>query len=253
MDVVHVLGSGSAKPSANRANASYLAESAAGLSLLDCSGSPAHEILRRGFDLADLRRIHLTHSHPDHVYGLPSVIHSAWMLGLFRDRPLVVRGTEETIAVGRALLAPFSLEERRNAVRIDWKPVSSAAPTEFARDDEPFVRSFPVSHAGTAAVGYRVGNTVFSGDAVCDERLTAAVDDSVRAFVVDCGGGVAGTSGHAGAKDISALVRRRPRLESVLLTHVGFGPGEEEQVLREFGDCDVHVRVLTDGERFELL
>lgn len=252
MTTIHVLGSGSAKPSAARSNASYLVESATGLSLIDCSGSPAHEIMRRGLDLAGLRRVHLTHGHADHVYGLPSLIHSAWMLGLFRDRPLRVRGTGEAIGVARALLAPFTLEERRNAVRIDWSPVDAVVACEFGDSDAPFVRSLPVSHAGTEAVGYRVGDTVFSGDAVCDERLAAAVDDSVRAFVVDCGGGVAGTAGHAGAKDIAELVRRRPNLETVHLTHIGFAQREEERVLREFSGCDVQVRILADGERFEL-
>lgn len=252
MGLVHVLGSGSAKPSAMRSNSSYLIESDTSLSYIDCSGSPAHQALRRGLDLDDLRHVYLTHGHVDHVYGFPSLIHSLWMMGLFRDEPLTVHGPEEAIQVARALLAAFGLEDRRNAVRLDWRPVSARVPTEFDGDAGPFVAGFPVTHANTEAVGYRVLNTVFSGDAICDDRLSTAVDDSVRSLVVDCGGGLVGTAGHAGAEGIAGLVQKRPRLEAVLLTHIGFPPQEEAAVLEQFRDCGADVRILSDGDRFDL-
>ncbi|MFS8197284.1 MBL fold metallo-hydrolase [Streptomyces sp. CWNU-52B] len=248
---LHVLGSGSAKPSALRANSSYLVETGDALLAIDCSGSPVHEILSRGLDPGALRHLCLTHGHPDHVYGLPSLIHSSWMLGLFREEPLTVHGTRETLGVAKALLAVFGLEERRNAPRIDWRQADADRPSELKGTAGLRVTAYPVTHAGTEALGYRVRDTVFSGDAVCDERLVSAVDDSVRAFVVDCAGPT-GNAGHAGAADIAGLVRDRPSLESVLLTHVGFPPAEESAVLDAFRGCGAEVRVLSDGDRLEL-
>ncbi|BCL30505.1 MBL fold metallo-hydrolase [Streptomyces aurantiacus] len=248
---LHVLGSGSAKPSALRANSSYLVETGGSLLAIDCSGSPVHEIMSRGLDPGALRHLYLTHGHADHVYGLPSLIHSLWMLGLFRQEPLAVHGTRETIGIAKALLAPFGLEERRNAPRIDWRQADADRPGELEGAAGLRVTAFPVTHAGTEALGYRVGDTVFSGDAICDDRLMSAVDDSVRAFVVDCTG-PAGNAGHAGAADIAELVRKRPALESVLLTHIGFPASEESAVLDAFQGCGAEVRVLVDGDRLEL-
>lgn len=247
--VLHVLGSGSAKAVGNRANASYLIEGREGLSLIDCSGSPAHQILRRGLDLADLSRVFLTHSHTDHVYAMPSLVHSLWMAGLFRDGPLNVHGPAEALTVARSLLAVFGLEERN--ITLAWNPLG---PGQNVLDlpDSPVTGSFPVTHAGLDAVGYRVSATVFSGDAVCDRQLEAAVDDTVRALVVDCGGGTRGNAGHAGARDIAALVRERPSLAEVHLTHIGFPPEEEGSVLAEFGGTGRAVRILEDGDRLVL-
>ncbi|MDQ0940741.1 MBL fold metallo-hydrolase [Streptomyces sp. V1I1] len=249
---VHVLGSGSAKPSAARANSSYLIETGSSLLAIDCSGSPAHEILRHGLDPGALRHLYLTHGHVDHVYGLPSLIHSLWMLGLFREKPLAIHGTQETIRIARALLAPFGLEERRNAPRIDWRPVDADRAGELEGAAGLPVTAYPVTHGGTEAVGYRVLNTVFSGDAICDDRLVSAVDDSVRALVVDCGGGLSGNAGHAGAADIAELVHKRDRLESVLLTHIGIPSAEEDAMLGAFQGCEAEVRILSDGDRLEL-
>ncbi|WP_432191214.1 MBL fold metallo-hydrolase [Streptomyces sp. bgisy027] len=250
---LHVLGSGSAKPSALRANSSYLIEASDALLAIDCSGSPTHQILHRGLDPGALRHLYLTHGHVDHIYGLPSLIHSLWMLGLFRQESLTVHGTPETIRIARSLLTPFGLEERRNAPRIDWRPADADRSGEIEGAAGLPVIAFPVTHAGTEALGYRVGDTVFSGDAICDSRLLSAVDDSARMLVVDCGGGVAGNAGHAGAVDIAELVRKRESLQSVLLTHIGFPPSENDAVLGAFDGCRAEVHILSDGDRFELV
>ncbi|MEV7975042.1 MBL fold metallo-hydrolase [Streptomyces sp. NPDC086519] len=253
MGTVHVLGSGSAKPSAGRANSSYIVEVGGSLLAVDCSGSPAHEIMRRGLDPGALRHLLLTHGHVDHVYGLPSLVHSLWMLGLFREEPLAIHGTSETIRIARSLLAPFGLEERRNAPRIDWRPAAADRPSDLEGLAGLRATAFPVTHAGTEALGYRVHGTLFSGDAVCDDRLASAVDDSVRTFVVDCGGGLSGNAGHAGAADIAELVRKRDSLQSVLLTHIGTPPSEDDAMLSVFQGCGSEVRILSDGDRFELV
>ncbi|WP_218011173.1 MBL fold metallo-hydrolase [Herbidospora mongoliensis] len=251
MDIVHVLGSGSAKPTANRINSSYLIETAC-LSLIDCSGSPSHEILRRGLDITVLRHVYLTHGHADHIYGLPSLIHSLWMLGLFREEPLAIYGSPKTLEVGRALLAPFGLEERKNAVRIQWNPVNAWSATDLNSQYGPPVTSFPVTHGNDEAVGYRLADTIFTGDAVCDDLLASAVDETARSIIIDCGGGLSSTPGHAGADDIADFLRRRPHLVSAHLTHVGFSSDEEELVLEKFLDCLASVRLLSDGDQFEL-
>nr|WP_272925277.1 MBL fold metallo-hydrolase [Streptomyces sp. SID4950] len=230
-----------------------MVEAAGSLLAVDCSGSPVHEILRRGLDPGSLRHLLLTHGHADHVYGLPSLIHSLWMLGLCKEEPLTVHGTPETLGVGRALLAPFGLEQRRNAPRIDWNPVTPDRPTACEGIKALAVTAFPVTHGGMEALGYRILDTVLSGDAVCDDRLASAVDDSVRTLVVDCGGGRSGNAGHAGATDIAQLVRARTALETVLLTHIGFPADEEREVLDAFHGCRADVRILADGDRLELV
>ncbi|GGM91989.1 hypothetical protein [Streptomyces fuscichromogenes] len=141
----------------------------------------------------------------------------------------------------------------RPAPCTDWRP----APADRTSDLEGLAglraTAFPVTHAGTEALGYRVLGTLFSGDAVCDDRLASAVDDSVRTFVVDCGGGRSGNAGHAGAADIAELVRKRDSLRSVLLTHIGTPASEDDALLSAFQGCGSEVRILSDGDRFELV
>ncbi len=105
----------------DRDNTSFLISHDHGLILFDCSGSVFQKIKRFDFDPRDVTTILMTHTHPDHVYGLPSLVHS-----LMLDEGLIrLFGSAETIGFCRDLLDLFRLREKKVKTRVDLIPMKS--------------------------------------------------------------------------------------------------------------------------------
>ena len=115
------LGSSGAIPGRDRDTTSlvFVGESAA--VLVDCGGSPAQKLLLAGVDPLALSRVVITHIHPDHVYGLPALVQTLFLLG--RQVPLHLACREEHEAPLRALLGLFGLLERPGIFPLVWEPV----------------------------------------------------------------------------------------------------------------------------------
>lgn len=115
-----VLGSGPALASATRDNTFFLIDSAAGSLLIDCAGSPFHKLLKAGVDPERLKGVILTHAHPDHVYGLPSLVHELWLYG--RREALHIYANGHTHGVVRTLLDAFELREKPVPLELHFIP-----------------------------------------------------------------------------------------------------------------------------------
>lgn len=102
-----VLGSGTALPDAERENSGYVWQSAAGLVLLDCGGSPYRRMLKYGLDPRQLRAIFISHNHPDHLMGLPSLLLHLWLAQ--HNGELLVFGNSRTIATAEAVVQAADL------------------------------------------------------------------------------------------------------------------------------------------------
>lgn len=248
MTRLYVLGSGSAKASATRRNSAYALGVRNQTLLIDVSGSPAHELLRRDISLPSITAVLLTHSHVDHVYGLPSLIHSLWMEGLFRETPLPILGTAETLAVASALIGAFGLETKKNAVKLEWRELPNDVSAPVDAGAAARIISHPVTHANLQALAYQVGKALFSGDAICDAALGDAMS-GCTSLIVDCGGGITSSAGHAGARDIAAMLTSRPLISDVYLTHVqAESDSEEGSLIDAFAATAARVQVLRDGD-----
>ena len=107
MNRLVVLGSGTALPDADRENSCYAWQSDAGLLLLDCGGSPYRRLLKYGLDPCQLRAIFISHNHPDHLMGLPTLL-----LHLFLAQhpgPLHVFGNASAMRTAQAVVAVAEL------------------------------------------------------------------------------------------------------------------------------------------------
>ena len=109
MSELYFLGTAGSVATAERDNTSFLVREDQTLILVDCPGSLIQKIKRLSFSPLQVRSILITHIHPDHVYGLPSFIHSL-MLEEFLVR---IYGSEETIDFCRKLLGMFRLLKRK--------------------------------------------------------------------------------------------------------------------------------------------
>lgn len=115
------LGSSGALPGRNRDTTSLVFVGPRDAVLVDCGGSPAQKLMLAGTDALALSRVVITHIHPDHVYGLPSLVETLFLLG--RKTPLHLACREEHEAPLRALLGLFGLLERPGLFPLVWEPV----------------------------------------------------------------------------------------------------------------------------------
>ena len=101
------LGSSGAVPSAARDTTALVIRAGRTTCLVDVGGSPVQKLRRLGIDPVGLSAIVVTHTHPDHVYGLPALVQCLLILG--RRAPLPVYCRVEHADLVRRLLDLFGL------------------------------------------------------------------------------------------------------------------------------------------------
>lgn len=221
------LGTGGAEPAKDRGNTSLLLKDrdSNALVLVDCSGSPGHAIYRSGNRPELLRDVILTHAHTDHIYALPSLIHGLWLHKPYdKSRALRIHGTQPTLEVARALLAVLGLESKRDPVHIEWCIIDPHTKSPTLNSGDLNFYAFPVTHAGFPTVGLEIrthsgASVIYSADAQADELVRASLSQSTRILIHDAGGGMTKNAGHAGARDIAALVQGFG-IDSVYFVHL---------------------------------
>jgi len=111
------LGTGGAVATEERDNTSLLVAQGKFLALVDCPGGVVQKIKKAGYLPQNLQAILVTHVHPDHIYGLPSLIHSL----MLEDMTLELYGSSASILFCQKLLDLFQLRENKIKCRVRFK------------------------------------------------------------------------------------------------------------------------------------
>ncbi|MFN2151563.1 MAG: MBL fold metallo-hydrolase [Anaerolineales bacterium] len=90
-----VLGTASAVPTLHHENTHFVLKGETESVLVDCVGGDIYRLERAGVNLGHLNNIILTHCHPDHISGIPSLLMSLWLIG--RTTPLNLHGLAHTL------------------------------------------------------------------------------------------------------------------------------------------------------------
>src|SRR5262245_62411428 len=115
-----LLGVGTGVPDPDRENTHMIWESPEGLLLIDAGGSTYQRLLRAGLDPLALRGVFLTHSHADHINGLPVLL---FQLALMRYQgTLPIYGNAPTLKLAQQVVEAFQLESHQATV--EWIPVA---------------------------------------------------------------------------------------------------------------------------------
>jgi ribonuclease Z len=160
-----ILGTATALTSADRDNTALYLDSPSGGLLIDCPGHAFGKILRSGGDPLHLKSVLITHAHPDHLYGLPSLLHELWLAE--RTPPLDIYANSHALAVAGELIRIFELDEKPLPLNLHLIPEEERA--RFVENDELIAETSPVRHY-VPALAVRitlVGNSrvvVYSGD-----------------------------------------------------------------------------------------
>jgi ribonuclease Z len=121
MTEINFLGTGGSVATVERDNTSFLIRHSADLILIDCPGSIVQKIKKLNVEPADIQTILITHIHPDHVYGLPSFIHSL----MLTESRIDLFGSERTINFCHGLLELFRLLDKKIKCRVRFFPLGA--------------------------------------------------------------------------------------------------------------------------------
>lgn len=113
------LGTGGSVATAERDNTAFLIHREGRLVLVDCPGNIFQKIKRLDFDPGQVAAIFVTHVHPDHVYGLPALVHSL----MLEERIIPLFASRETVELCMNLLDLFCLREEKIKTRIEFVPL----------------------------------------------------------------------------------------------------------------------------------
>lgn len=167
---LYFLGTGGSVATEERDNTSFLIKQENGLFLVDCPGGVFQKIKKLNLEPRSITSLLVTHIHPDHIYGLPSLVHSL-MLDEGRIR---LFGSAESVHLCKDLLDLFHLREKKIKTRIDFVPLDAGE--SFELGDSIHCASLKVPHSPSSlAFHFRFNEEkkelVYSGDTPCDPFL----------------------------------------------------------------------------------
>ncbi len=139
---VTFFGFNGAAQSRDSGNTSFLVETGGHAVLVDASGDPVRHLARAGRPVTEVDSLVLTHTHTDHIYALPSLIHNMYMLR--RKKPLRLVGEGGTLAFARSLLDMFGLRQRPGGPEFLWLEAGPGQPLDCAGG---VIEFFPALHS----------------------------------------------------------------------------------------------------------
>jgi ribonuclease Z len=143
------------------------------LCLLDVGGSPVQKLRRLGVDPVALSAVVVTHTHPDHVYGLPALVQCLLILG--RRAPLPIHCRVEHVGLIERLLDLFGL--RREGLEVPVMGVEPQAGVRVLDTPDLVLTASPNVHGAMPNLAVRLeaagGSVVYSSDTRPCPEVTA--------------------------------------------------------------------------------
>ena len=229
------LGTSSSIPTKKRDNTSFLLIHKKQTVLIDCPGSIVHKLLNAGVDFRKLKDVIITHQHPDHIYGIASLIHTQ----AFLNSNMNIYSNSDCIKIIKKLMTLFRLKRKRFP-RINYVNVRNKTPFYSSQGlkitavkNKHIKNSFGIkAKAGKKTLFYS-SDTSFS-----PELLNQA--ESADYLIHDC---TASSSYfkkhpilyklHTCAKDLSEYMNKNSRAKLIPIHFLLLDKGEERRIKQE--------------------
>ena len=121
--------------------------------LIDCVGNPVVRLRQAGIEIDKLTDIFLTHFHPDHISGVPSLLMSMWLLG--RRDPLNIYGLHHTLDRIEKLMGFYEWDQWPDFFPIIFHRLPAETMTLAMQCDELTIFTSPVEHL-IPTIGLRI-------------------------------------------------------------------------------------------------
>lgn len=116
-----VVGCSSGMPSPNLAHSCYLVKQAGYQYMFDCGGGAASALRRCGIDTSTIRSVFISHTHPDHVSGIPMFLQMEYLMN--REEPLSIYIPSEFQAVFSSMLRGMYLFKEKLRFDVTIHPI----------------------------------------------------------------------------------------------------------------------------------
>ena len=157
------IGTGGSVATEDRDNTSFLLLGHDTVAMVDCPGSVAQKLKKVQVDPRSVHSIIVTHIHPDHIYGLPSLIHSL----MLEECVIEILGSELSVNFCMDLLDLFNLRNEKIRCHVNFVPV--VAGENYRISPSVTCAFFKVPHSPSSmAVGFHIDGgrveLLYSGD-----------------------------------------------------------------------------------------
>lgn len=202
-----ILGTSNAIPTEDHDNTHMILVGNENTVLIDCVNNPIVRLRKIGLAFDDLTDLILTHFHPDHVSGVPSLLMNMWLLG--RKKQLDIYGLEYTLDRMEMLMEFYSWDEWPSFYPVKFHRLTGE-PHEAVLETEEFkITSSPVQHM-LPAIGLRMDFTqsekslAYSCDTQPCEQVVGLASGADVLIHEATGEGI----GHSSAAQAGSIARR---------------------------------------------
>lgn len=174
--------------------------------LIDCVNNPIVRIKQAGLDVHNLAYLILTHFHPDHVSGVPSLLMNSWLLG--RSAPLQIYGLEHTLGRVEKMMDFYEWRNWPGFFPVSFHPLPAEEMTPVLESEEFRIYASPVHHM-VPAIGLRI-EFLQSGQVAaysCDTepcREVVRLADGAETLIHEATGASLGHTSAAQAGEVAA-------------------------------------------------
>ena len=166
------LGTAAAVATAKRDNTALLIKTQKEQILVDAPGSLIQKLTKTNIDFRKISTVFFTHSHPDHIYGIISLLHSQYRL---KNR-MHIYAHPSVIILVKALRKIFQLEDTSKYPKLIYHKIKTGSKRPFYSSAEVKVSAFKVEHT-PESLGFKflfkrkAKTLVFSGDTALSQNL----------------------------------------------------------------------------------
>lgn len=223
MSTLVVLGTASAIPDENQENTHLALAGRERLILIDCVSNPVVRLKQAGLDLLQLSDLILTHFHPDHVSGVPSLLMNSWLLG--RKKPLRVYGLAYTLDRMEKVMEFYDWATWPNFFPVEFIRLPAEELTPVLEDDEFKISASPVCHL-IPTIGLRIElkeserTLAYSCDTEPCDRVVRLANRADILIHESTGAGL----GHSSAAQAGEIARQA-EVDELYLIHYHAGNG----------------------------
>lgn len=222
MSELYFIGTGGSVATENRDNTSFVLQTRESLLLIDCPGSVIQKLKKLNFNPRSINALLVTHIHPDHIYGLPSLVHS-----LMLDECLLrIYGSAETVRFCADLLDLFNLRSEKIKCRVDLRTVEDRGVHQLSPSLSCVFFKVPHSPASMAIHFYLENegiHVIHSGDTPIYPALFQEAEDTDY-LVHDCSAP-------------SRFFRKYPSLQSMHTDALSLGKYAQEAGVKNLLPC----------------